>query len=248
MRTVGIWLCLLSLLVSLGGAVPKEKETQVYFHPEDGKFYHAVPDCASVSERYHPITPIPLDKLNTRPFLRLTRCTVCGAPERPPMETETDAGESDLRTLNFAYDDDGLLFLGITMNGTGQEFIHTDLPRGCYLDTYHDGNAILMDYDPMVSQDEQDSGSYRDQWFMTFEYVRDDWRLTHITNGQDWEADVENGVYTFDDVYEHDSKWQWNVKMEDRLLLYNFRAMARMIKVYNIAMSERPGLRPIETE
>lgn len=238
MKTLGIRLCLLLLFVSLGGIAPAEKRTQVYYNPEGGKHYHAVPDCASASEEYYPLTPIPLEALHIRPYLHLTRCPFCNARKKPPIEEiVTDAGESGLRTLKYAYDDDGLLFLSVTMNAAGGSFYRDDFPPACYLDTFHDGDAILMDYE---------NGT--EEWFMTFEYVRDDWRLTYITNGQDWDAKVENGVCTFDDICEYDAGWQWSAEIEDRLLLFDFERMAHLAEAYNAAMPERPSLQPIETE
>ena len=49
-------------------------------------------------------------------------------------------------------------------------------------------------------------------YFLTFEYTDQDWRLTYATNGRNWTADVENGVFHFKDYYKPDQGWQWDTE------------------------------------
>ena len=135
MKTLGIWLCLLSLFVSLGGIAPAEKRTQVYYNPEGGKRYHAVPDCASASEEYYPLTPIPLEALHTRGYRWLTRCTFCNARKKPLSKRKAQPVKKPSRVCRaraFGQVDPPLPFRKITKI-TKSTKIAVDLPRCiCY--------------------------------------------------------------------------------------------------------------------
>ena len=241
-------------------ASAEEDETAyVYynFNNGGGRFYHADPECPTVSPDWWPLTPIPFDEINSEAYRNLLPCVICEAPDRPPFDVEpteeplkNDAGDSDLRTLEFRYGNNGLTFLRITMNDEEKRvFTCAPLPPFCYLDTYHDGDAILIHhYAEMAQNPDAWDELAGESWFMTFEYVEDDWRLTYISNGQDWMASVENGVYTFDDHYSDGSRWQWSAEFEDRLLVFDYTGMAKLIDRYNAAMPDRPSLHEDELE
>ncbi len=59
---------------------------KVYYNPDGGNYYHAKSNCSKVAERYWPLTEFNYADLNTQQFKNLIRCTVCGAPERPPLQ------------------------------------------------------------------------------------------------------------------------------------------------------------------
>ena len=242
-----------------GKSAEEDETAYVYynFNNGGGRFYHADPECPTVSPDWWPLTPIPFDEINSKAYRNVLPCVICEAPDRPPFDVEpteeplkNDAGDSDFRTLEFRYGNNGLTFLRITMNDEEKRmFTCAPLPPFCYLDTYHDGDAILIHhYAEMAQNPDAWDELAAESWFMTFEYVEDDWRLTYISNGQDWMASVENGVYTFDDHYSDGSRWQWSAEFEDRLLVFDYTGMAKLIDRYNAAMPDRPSLHEDELE
>ena len=48
-----------------------------YYNPQGGRYYHADPNCASVSEIYRPLTPIPYALLDTNDYRHLLSCPFC---------------------------------------------------------------------------------------------------------------------------------------------------------------------------
>lgn len=57
----------------------------VYYNSDGGKYYHSVPNCAAVSEKYWPLDDFYWSDLNSQQFKNLVRCTTCNAPERPSL-------------------------------------------------------------------------------------------------------------------------------------------------------------------
>lgn len=55
-------------------------ETTLYYNPNGGKLYHAVPDCPSVNKKFLPLTPFTFGQLKDEPYKSLIFCQVCGAP------------------------------------------------------------------------------------------------------------------------------------------------------------------------
>ena len=102
-----------------------------------------------------------------------------GEPEEyedPRYQYDWDDG--DFRTLEFIMDDTGLSFLRVIM-ADDTVFVRDAFPQHCYLETYHDGPAILMDYymnmpDGPLSWDEV---PLENHIWMTFEFVGDKWVL-----------------------------------------------------------------------
>ena len=62
--------------------------TYVYYNSLGGKYYHAVPNCRAINERYWPLSAVPLEKLNSEKYINLVRCPVCNPPERPGLDAE----------------------------------------------------------------------------------------------------------------------------------------------------------------
>lgn len=54
-------------------------DTTLYFNPDGGKYYHVDENCASISDKYLPLTPIPNADLATEPYALLTACPLCAA-------------------------------------------------------------------------------------------------------------------------------------------------------------------------
>lgn len=234
----------------------------VYFNPDGGRYYHADRLCPAVSSYCWPMPSLPFEALSSISFRYLIPCPRCGAPERTPvfpMPTEeplkSDEGESDLRTLEYHHEENGLTFLRITMlDGSGQVFTIDSFPPYCYLDTYDDDDGIMIHYFAEMAQRLEISDEfYGEDWFMSFYYDDDTWRLWYITNGRnDWVAEVRDGVYTFDDPFynldDPDQRWQWSAAFEDRLLEFDYSGIKHLIDQYNAAMPDRPSLQKEETE
>ncbi|MBE5781780.1 MAG: hypothetical protein E7329_00530 [Clostridiales bacterium] len=58
----------------------------VYYNSDGGKYYHSVPNCSAVSEKYWPLDDFYWSDLNSQQFKNLIRCTKCNAPERPSLQ------------------------------------------------------------------------------------------------------------------------------------------------------------------
>lgn len=57
--------------------------TRVYYNADGGKYYHAIPNCPAVAEKYWPLDEFYYSDLNSQQFKNLIRCTTCNAPQRP---------------------------------------------------------------------------------------------------------------------------------------------------------------------
>ena len=62
-----------------------EGAVMLYYNAKGGKYYHAIPNCAAVDERYWPLDDFYWSDLNSQQFKNLVRCTKCNAPERPSV-------------------------------------------------------------------------------------------------------------------------------------------------------------------
>ena len=58
----------------------------VYYNPDGGKYYHAVPNCSWVSEKYWPLKDFPYELLNSLPYKTLLPCPNCNPPARPAIQ------------------------------------------------------------------------------------------------------------------------------------------------------------------
>ena len=58
---------------------------KVYYNADGGKYYHAIPNCSWVDERYWPLTAFSFDLINSQQFKQLVRCPNCNPPERPAV-------------------------------------------------------------------------------------------------------------------------------------------------------------------
>ena len=118
------------------------------------------------------------------------------------------------------------------------------LPAESYLDSYHDGDSILF----MTSLGEDgitESTPVCDEVYLTFDYMEDDWYLTHFTDGQSFVAALQNGVYLFEDYYESSENYAWRIPHVFAFEGFNPMELIPCIVEYNTAMPNRPSL--IET-
>ena len=68
-------------------AVPSAT-TQLYYNPDGGQYYHAVPDCSKVAKKYIPLTAFYYADLNSSSFKNLLPCPNCNPPKRPSIVGE----------------------------------------------------------------------------------------------------------------------------------------------------------------
>ena len=118
------------------------------------------------------------------------------------------------------------------------------LPAESYLDTYHDGDSILL-MTPIEEDMITGSIPVCSQLYLTFEYVEDDWYLTHFTDGQTFVATLQNEAYLFDDYYETSEEYAWQVPNVFSFEGFNPIELIPYISEYNSVMPNRPSL--IET-
>lgn len=57
----------------------------VYYNTDGGKYYHTIPNCSWVDEKYWPLTGFSFDLINSQEFKNLVACPNCGAPARPSV-------------------------------------------------------------------------------------------------------------------------------------------------------------------
>ena len=167
-----------------------------------------------------------------------------GEPEEyedPRYQYDWDDG--DFRTLEFIMDDTGLSFLRVIM-ADDTAFVRDTFPQHCYLETYHDGSAILMDYYMKMPDGplHWDEVPLENHIWMTFQFLEGKWVLTDCTDGQTWMAKVENGVITFTDYDLPAPEWEWTGAMNDDLMTFDFLKLETLIDEYNAVMPDRPSI------
>lgn len=144
--------------------------------------------------------------------------------------------------------DNGRLFLRLALWDTihGQYKIKDTgwLPDESYLDTYHDADSILF-LIPLREDMIPESIPACDELYLTFDYVEDDWYLTHFTDGQSFVATFQNDVYLFGDYYETSEEFAWQAPYVFSFEGFNPIELFQYIVEYNSAMPNRPSL--IET-
>ena len=153
-----------------------------------------------------------------------------------------DWDDDEFRTLEYIEEEEGLSFLRIYMEDA--EFVRDAFPPHCYLETYHDGPAILMDYyidlpDGPVKWDEV---PLENHVWITFEFVKDKWVLTDCSDAQTWMAKVENGRFTFTDYSRPGPEWEWVAELDNDLMTFDFLQLETLIDQYNEIMPERPSI------
>ncbi len=84
------------------------------------------------------------------------------------------------------------------------------LPAMSELDTYHDGNAVLLLIPSVATTARQETELQEDEClFLTFQQVENSWYLTDFTDGQSFTATLSNDVYLFEDYDEPDPEHVW---------------------------------------
>ena len=82
------WFCGLIVLLLLGTAIA---EDVYYVNPLGGQKYHAVPDCPSISTKYHDgMVQITESELGTQAYLWMEPCNVCGADKSDEADTSDE--------------------------------------------------------------------------------------------------------------------------------------------------------------
>ncbi len=153
-----------------------------------------------------------------------------------------DSDDDDFRTLEYIEEKEGLSFLRIYMEDA--VFVRDSFPQHCYLETYHDGPAILMDYymkipDGPLSWDEVPMENHI---WMTFEFLDGKWVLTLCSDAQTWMANVENGRFTFTDYSRPGPEWEWVADLDNDLMTFDFLQLEALIDQYNEITPERPSI------
>ena len=83
----------------------------VYYNPEGGVYYHADPECPSVSPKYLPLVRIPDDELGSARFMYLQPCPFCvmtHSPSQNPVPTDSPSSSPatmDASSSVYAEDD-----------------------------------------------------------------------------------------------------------------------------------------------
>ena len=152
-----------------------------------------------------------------------------------------DWDEDDMRTLEYLEEETGLSYLRIIMEDA--EFVRDAFPQHCYLETYHDDSAILMDYYMKLPDGPVDweKVPLENHIWMTFEYLEGKWALTLCSDAQTWTAKVENGIFTFNDYDLPAPEWEWQAALENDLMTFDFLKLETLVDQYNAAMPDRPS-------
>ena len=163
------------------------------------------------------------------------------------------SAEWPLRTLEIIKKETGGEFLRITMQDeSGLMFVSTLLPEFFSFDEYHAGDTVILMCYPvgLPEQATQEDADEAETYFLTFQYINEDWWLTNATNGWDWILHVENGVFRFNDYYNSDKTWlwqpwvTWEIENAGRLSEFFFDDLEKLAAAYNEAMPNRYSLHP----
>ncbi len=74
-------------------------DTPLYYIPEIGEFYHLSPTCRAVSIQHKPLQAhFTFAEVNNEAYRKLTPCSACGAPQRPPVDPEPAVSEVPVPT------------------------------------------------------------------------------------------------------------------------------------------------------
>lgn len=89
--------------------------------------------------------------------------------------------------------------------------IDTDfLPAIYELDTYHDGDAVLLFISKIeILMEEGSEHQEEKELYLTFQQIDNEWYLTSFTDGQNFVATLCDDVYLFDGYYETNSEAMW---------------------------------------
>lgn len=115
------------------------------------------------------------------------------------------------------------------------------LPSERELDTYHDGDAVLITIPYMESAAEKSNEPQENaQLFLTFQQLENGWYLTNFTDGQTFIAKLRDQAYLFSDYYESDPAYEWTV--QEALAFENFSTsdLRRCIESYHTARPNQP--------
>ncbi len=109
------------------------------------------------------------------------------------------------------------------------------LPLGSYMDSYHDGNSILLSIplttDITGAEDEEIIG---ESLFLTFEQRENEWVLVCFTDGGDYAADLCGTEYIFNNYYEPSDAYEWRSGGPILLKQFDFTELTKIIGAYNM--------------
>lgn len=135
MRKLISALCLLLRLMMLCCApiaLGEKAENVVYYNPDGGRYYHAKPDCETMSSEYYAMMqPIPVSELDLEPYTALERCVLCFGEELSATPPPYFCHRED--DLQYAMAPDGFL-----LDKAGEYTCGVDFPAGIYT-FYGDG-------------------------------------------------------------------------------------------------------------
>ena len=150
---------------------------------------------------------------------------------------------SEMRVLLLLVSEDDKFIRMAVWNEADQEYRIRDterLPRESSLDTYHDGDCVLL----WMSTWEIDAAYNMPmhELFLTFKYLNDDWYLTSFTDGNSFTADMRGQSYFFNDYYGPSAEYRWHAG--PRLLFESFNVFELLsyADAYNNAMPDRFSL------
>lgn len=108
-------------------ALGEPSESVVYYNPNGGQYYHAKPDCETMSSEYHALMqPLSEDKLSQEPYSSLKRCGHCFG--RVQWFKKPEDG-----TMEFHYESSyATAPEGFLMDKAGDYTCGSDFPSGIY--------------------------------------------------------------------------------------------------------------------
>ena len=60
-------------------------DTQLYYNPAGGKYYHSTPECSAVKQKYYPLTAFSYGELDSATFTKLEPCPSCTPVKRKAL-------------------------------------------------------------------------------------------------------------------------------------------------------------------
>ena len=141
--------------------------------------------------------------------------------------------EWPLRKAEIVRDEDGRDFLRITMrDGSGLMFVSTALPEGTTLQEDLAGDTTLLLSCPAENADDPEKAGEAEKISLTFILGEDDWYLVFATDNKEWAAEVQDGVWLFDDFETPGNGGEWQTEGEDRLTEFCFDDLTEMAEAY----------------
>lgn len=112
-----------------------------------------------------------------------------------------------------------------------------DLPNNVFLDTYHDGDAVLFEcFDESVADSES-------AVLITIEESDGLWHVTSFTDAMTYSAEKTNTGYMFCDYWEYEAEeYQWHFESPTQMGKVTWMHLLEMINEYNTLFPLRPAM------